>query len=88
MLAVSAPLFCGVLLCAGASPVATATSLGTRSVPELKRSLLADVQEQGPYRLTPERRALLNTIRYAEGTWTDGENKGYRILYGLSLIHI
>ncbi len=87
MLAVSAPLFCGVLLCAGASPVATATSLGTRSVPELKRSLLADVQEQGPYRLTPERRALLNTIRYAEGTWTDGENMGYRILYGGSQFH-
>ena len=87
MLAVSAPLLCGVLLCAGASPVATATSPGTRRVPELKRSLLADVQEQGPYRLTPERRALLNTIRYAEGTWTDGEDKGYRILYGGGQFH-
>ena len=80
--ALSASLFCGVVLCAGASPVATATSLGSRNIPELKRALLANAQEQGPYRLTPERRALLNTIRYAEGTWTDGEDQGYRILYG------
>jgi lysozyme len=36
----------------------------------------------GSYRITPERRALLNTIRYAEGTWVGGSNEGYRILYG------
>jgi len=34
------------------------------------------------YNLTPERRALLNTIRYAEGTWSDGQETGYRILFG------
>ncbi len=34
------------------------------------------------YRLTPERRALLNTIRYAEGTWLRGSAEGYRVLYG------
>ena len=34
------------------------------------------------FAITPERRALLNTIRYAEGTWKDGEDKGYRIMYG------
>ena len=39
-------------------------------------------KEGGRYELTPERRALLNTIRYAEGTWKDGEDKGYRIIYG------
>ncbi len=44
--------------------------------------MLANVREDGPYNLTPERRALLNTIRYAEGTWKDGKDKGYRILYG------
>ena len=38
-----------------------------------------------PYRITPERRALLNTIRYAEGTWKDGLDHGYRVLYGGSL---
>ena len=32
------------------------------------------------FAITPERRALLNTIRYAEGTWKEGAD--------LSLIHI
>lgn len=35
----------------------------------------------GAYVITPERRALLNTIRFAEGTWKQGED-GYRTLYG------
>ena len=35
----------------------------------------------GFYAITPERRALLNTIRFAEGTWKQGED-GYRTLYG------
>ena len=30
------------------------------------------------YVITPERRALLNTIRFAEGTWTNGTDLGYR----------
>jgi lysozyme len=37
------------------------------------------------YAITPERRALLNTIRYAEGTWANGQDVGYRILFGGSL---
>ena len=44
--------------------------------------MLANVSENGHYELTPERRALLNTIRYAEGTWKNGEDKGYKVLYG------
>ncbi|MCP9834567.1 MULTISPECIES: glycoside hydrolase family 104 protein [unclassified Cyanobium] len=36
----------------------------------------------GPYGVTPERRALLNTIRFAEGTWIGGSQEGYRVLYG------
>ncbi|MFM7514752.1 MAG: muramidase, partial [Cyanobium sp.] len=39
-------------------------------------------QREGLYRLTPERQALLATIRYAEGTWKDGSDEGYRTLYG------
>jgi lysozyme len=39
-----------------------------------------------PYRITPERRALLNTIRYAEGTWLDGSPNGYRVIYGGGLV--
>ena len=50
--------------------------------PAPSRSLLANVSENGPYKLTPERRALLNTIRYAEGTWKDGQDQGYQVMYG------
>ena len=38
--------------------------------------------QASPYAITPERRALLNTIRFAEGTWKDGHDLGYRTLYG------
>lgn len=34
------------------------------------------------YAITPARRALLNTIRFAEGTWAGGSDAGYRLLYG------
>ncbi len=50
-------------------PLAPATTASTAPSP-------------GPYRITPERRALLATIRYAEGTWISGSNEGYRVLYG------
>ena len=40
---------------------------------------------EGPYALTPERQALLNTVRYAEGTWKNGSSLGYRVLYGGAL---
>ena len=35
--------------------------------------------------VTPERRALLNTIRFAEGTWRQGKDEGYRVMFGGSL---
>jgi len=44
----------------------------------------------GPHRhleVTPERRALLNTIRFAEGTWRQGNAVGYRVQYGGGLFH-
>lgn len=43
-------------------------------------------QGQRVFAITPERRALLNTIRFAEGTWAQGSDLGYRILFGGSLI--
>ena len=46
------------------------------------QALSQDLDQSGTYRITPERRALLNTIRYAEGTWKDGHDLGYRTLYG------
>ncbi len=51
------------------APPAEGAEMGSRSLPEV-------------YRLTPERRALLHTIRYAEGTWLGGSREGYRVLYG------
>ena len=36
------------------------------------------------YAITPERRALLNTIRFSEGTWARGEDVGYPTLAGNS----
>lgn len=32
--------------------------------------------------ITPQRRALLDTIRLAEGTWADGKEDGYGIMFG------
>ena len=32
--------------------------------------------------MTPGARALLNTIRYAEGTWSNGDDRGYQVMYG------
>lgn len=34
------------------------------------------------YAITPRRQALLDTIRYAEGTWKQGSREGYHTLYG------
>ena len=34
------------------------------------------------FAITPERKALLNTIRYAEGTWKEGQPLGYHIMFG------
>lgn len=41
---------------------------------------------QPTFAITPERRALLNTIRYAEGTWANGHDVGYRIMFGGGLM--
>ena len=38
------------------------------------------------FAITAERRALLNTIRYAEGTWAGGDDIGYRIMFGGGLM--
>ena len=48
--------------------------------PALAVSQPADAGDR--YRITPERRALLNTIRFAEGTWLGGSPEGYRTIYG------
>ena len=34
------------------------------------------------FAMTAERRAILNTIRYSEGTWVNGHPMGYQMLFG------
>jgi len=87
---VGAALTAGLVLSAGAkqplqnaeAPAGQAEQSATSSRNTSSRATLSTGKEGGRYELTPERRALLNTIRYAEGTWKDGEDKGYRIMYG------
>jgi lysozyme len=38
------------------------------------------------FAITPERKALLNTIRFAEGTWANGHEVGYRVMFGGGLM--
>jgi muramidase (phage lysozyme) len=44
------------------------------------------IDQPGSFAVTAERRALLNTIRFAEGTWANGQDQGYWILFGGSLM--
>ncbi len=62
-------------------PPATSPAPST-AVPRAASGQASQQISAGPYVLTPRRRALLATIRYAEGTWTGGTARGYRLLYG------
>ena len=58
---------------------------------ESSRSRLVMLEEDAktsalPYIITPERRAILNTIRFAEGTWKGGHDLGYRVMFGGGLM--
>ncbi len=75
------------LLCSLALLVAL--PIGARQLPSTPArsdashlSLRRSPSQGGPFQITPERRALLNTIRYAEGTWIGGSQEGYRMLFG------
>jgi lysozyme len=70
----------------GKAPVTTVQTADRASANGQSRLTLTPRDGVGPYRITPERRALLNTIRFAEGTWTGGRHDGYRMLYGGRLI--
>jgi muramidase (phage lysozyme) len=60
------------------------------SVPQVRHQLALAIPLPPPaprlFAITPERRALLNTIRYAEGTWANGHDIGYRIMFGGGLM--
>lgn len=69
--------------------VAVAASFTPSSAePEAKPETLVPptAENAARYDLTPHRRALLATIRFAEGTWADGSPQGYRTLYGGQLV--
>ncbi|MXW11799.1 MAG: glycoside hydrolase family 104 protein [Synechococcus sp. SB0662_bin_45] len=87
----------------GSVVAASGFQLNLRSVRQVLRSLLplalvcvawtmpavaASKCRHLSFEVTPERRALLNTIRYAEGTWrggNDDDDEGYRVFYGGTL---
>lgn len=71
------------------SPLASAhpSAAEVRAVVAFQQARQLNVADQGfsggrGYPITPKRRALLNTIRYAEGTWVGGSDEGYRVIYG------
>ena len=87
MLLLSLPLVAGAVPLPADSLASPGAS--TPSVLQAKRTsrtAAAGPEEGSPYRITPERRALLNTIRFAEGTWLGGSPKGYRTIYGGGLV--
>ena len=74
----------------GTAPAAEALEAGPHSrrlsLALLDSGLAPAAGAGGAYAITPERRALLNTIRFAEGTWARGEDIGYRIMFGGGLM--
>lgn len=82
----------GTMVLLGALPMAPGTLLASSQTPAPQvRSVVAPAsmepsgsRNQGDlaYPISPQRRALLNTIRYAEGTWAGGSDEGYRVIYG------
>ncbi|MAR08317.1 MAG: endolysin [Cyanobium sp. NAT70] len=79
-------------ICAGVLPFsvlpdkAVASLLPTASRAQLLSSPDAVPTRAIPYVITPERRAMLNTIRFAEGTWRGGLDVGYRVMFGGGLM--
>lgn len=76
----SGPLCGAALLLALPLQTAPQTSAGSSQLGSRRAESTSSAQPT--YTITPERRALLDTIRYAEGTWRGGSPEGYRVLYG------
>ena len=69
----------------GGETLVAQTELAQFSLPRLQLPGLPALPRM--FAITPERRALLNTIRYAEGTWKEGTDLGYRVMFGGSLMN-
>ncbi len=78
----TAGLLCGLALLVALPIGARQLPLGPGPSQTSQQSPPPAQGQGGPYQITPERRALLNTIRYAEGTWIGGSQEGYRVLFG------
>jgi muramidase (phage lysozyme) len=65
----------------------TSAQTATATQPAKPAQVSAGAANGEPYALSPRRRALLDTIRFAEGTWHNGRSEGYRTLYGGGLFH-
>lgn len=73
----------GLGCCAVGASLSLASAPGPATSSAIPSSRIAPAQRPLPtYAITPERQALLNTIRYAEGTWLGGAAEGYRTLFG------
>lgn len=70
------------------SPAAPSVPLSPQPSVPAGLALMAPLRpaSSSVFALTPERRALLNTIRFAEGTWAEGQALGYRIMFGGGLM--
>ncbi len=75
-----------VALLGGLPLAAPAQRLAIASPPAVEVRPAIETQAREAYPISAERRALLNTIRYAEGTWIGGREDGYRVLYGGGLV--
>ncbi len=77
----------GTVALLGALPLAApAQRLAIAPPPEAVVRQVIETPAREAYPITAERRALLNTIRYAEGTWIGGREEGYRVIYGGGLV--
>ena len=81
-----ASVFAGVLPLSFAVVPASASLLPPASRAQLLSAPDAVPTLAIPYIITPERRAMLNTIRFAEGTWRGGLDVGYRVMFGGGLM--
>jgi len=82
---IGAAVLAGVPLSIAVAP-ASASLLPPSSRAQLLSSPDAVPTRAIPYIITPERRAMLNTIRFAEGTWRGGLDVGYRVMFGGGLM--
>ncbi len=75
---------CAALALLAAGPLVEALDSGSQAATQAttQTTPLAEKPQAQSYAITPKRRALLNTIRYAEGTWKQGSREGYHTLYG------